>query len=108
MVPTKIVTRLDPVVTAPELLEENVTDSEESVDHAFEGMSYPGHYYQSGKRDDFLDLRQLEGTFGTLLVLGIFAISKGPNLFVERMDCRHIGRKTSLLGRMRYVVVIRG
>lgn len=43
MVPTKIITRLGPVVTAPELLQENVADSEESVDHTFEGMHQAGH-----------------------------------------------------------------
>lgn len=39
MVSTKIVAWLGPIVPAPELLEKNVADSEESVDHAFEGMS---------------------------------------------------------------------
>lgn len=39
VVPTKIIAGLGSVVTAPELLEKNVADSEESVDHAFEGMA---------------------------------------------------------------------
>lgn len=39
MVPTKIVARLGPVVSAPELLKKNVANPEESVHHAFEGVS---------------------------------------------------------------------
>lgn len=39
VVAAKIIARLSPVVTAPELLKKNVADSEESVDHAFEGMA---------------------------------------------------------------------
>lgn len=39
VVPTKIVAGLGPVVTAPKLLKKNVADSEESVDHALEGMA---------------------------------------------------------------------
>lgn len=38
-VPTKSIARLSSVVTAAEFLKENVADSEESVDYAFEGMS---------------------------------------------------------------------
>lgn len=47
MVPTKIITGLDPVVTAAEFLQEDVADPEEPIDHAFERMSQPGHVWQS-------------------------------------------------------------
>jgi hypothetical protein len=52
MFPTQVVTRLCPVVAAPELLEENVADPKESVDDAFEGVSEPRHGYQSRKSGD--------------------------------------------------------
>lgn len=38
VMPTKIISRLGPVVAAPELLKKNVANFEKSVDHAFEGM----------------------------------------------------------------------
>lgn len=79
--PAKIVTGLSPVVASPKFLQKDVTDSEESIDHAFEGMPQTRHDYQSGKRDGFLRPRQLnlEGGFYSLLVLRRLAISKGSN-----------------------------
>ena len=51
MVPTKIITGLSPVVTAPEFLKENVEESEETVEHAFEGMPKPRHDWNRVQRD---------------------------------------------------------
>lgn len=45
--PTKIITRLDPVVTASKLLEKNVTDSEKSVENSFEGIMSRHNYHLS-------------------------------------------------------------